>query len=251
MNTLMHTEYNSLIEYLLSGGVEKYTLLFIISLPVIYTIINISKYIVGLKISSIYSIIATVFLYYSIGFALSSSDGNNFGNGVNIAEGIKYGSLIIFILLAVITLSYFGIKKLHMHYSPKITLVMIFISISFIAIVITGKVLQIPYLYKLAPISIVLLSIIAEEILSNYIISKLVTTISITIQTIIVSGLCFILISMQLFQDFMLNYPWIILIMLLINFAVGKYTGLRLTEYFRFYDLLIDDDYENTSDSEE
>ena len=46
----------------------------------------------------------------------------------------------------------------------------------------------------------------------------------------------------------MLTYPWLAFFAIAINFGIGKFTGLRLTEYIRFRDLLLRD--ETSADSE-
>jgi hypothetical protein len=44
------------------------------------------------------------------------------------------------------------------------------------------------------------------------------------------------------FQNLLINSPYIILLLFPINYLIGRFTGLRLTEYLRFWDILVDKD---------
>ena len=59
-----------------------------------------------------------------------------------------------------------------------------------------------------------------------------------SVETLIISVVGYFLLVWQTFQDFILRYPWIILVIVLINIFLGRWGGLRLTEYVRFRKLL-------------
>jgi len=60
-----------------------------------------------------------------------------------------------------------------------------------------------------------------------------------TIETLILSTVCFWLASWTWLQQFVLSFClWIIIGSFIINFLLGKWTGLRLSEYYRFREVL-------------
>ncbi|HVZ11922.1 MAG TPA: 7TM domain-containing protein, partial [Patescibacteria group bacterium] len=56
----------------------------------------------------------------------------------------------------------------------------------------------------------------------------------ITFFTLVISALGFVLLAYQPIRSFILLYPETILILIPINIVIGRYFGLRLTEYHRF-----------------
>jgi len=53
-------------------------------------------------------------------------------------------------------------------------------------------------------------------------------------ETLFLSIICFWLASWQSFRTIILGYPEFVLITFILNVLIGKWTGLRLIEYYRF-----------------
>jgi diacylglycerol kinase len=63
----------------------------------------------------------------------------------------------------------------------------------------------------------------------------------ITFETLAVAVLCSFIVGSEEIQKFIILRPELILIgVALVNLAIGKYTGLRILEYFRFRNLILD-----------
>jgi len=59
------------------------------------------------------------------------------------------------------------------------------------------------------------------------------------ITTLIIVVFCYFILNSQYVRDFVLHYPGpIVLVIILANFLIGRWTGLRLAEYYRFKDIL-------------
>ena len=54
------------------------------------------------------------------------------------------------------------------------------------------------------------------------------------IEFLFVSAILVMLISSKTIQYFLISYPELILVMIAVNIAVGRFTGLQLLEYRRF-----------------
>ena len=61
--------------------------------------------------------------------------------------------------------------------------------------------------------------------------------VNLTLTTTIVSFATFALIIYEPFQNLIIDYPYLILLTVVINLVIGKFTGLRLLEYFRFQEV--------------
>lgn len=75
-----------------------------------------------------------------------------------------------------------------------------------------------------------LLSIITTKELREY--KKSITG------TLLVSLACWGLYHFEALRTFLLAYPELLLLLPLLNFYIGQFTGLRITEYLRFRDIL-------------
>ena len=53
-------------------------------------------------------------------------------------------------------------------------------------------------------------------------------------ETILAAIICVIIVSRPIVQSILLAYPEVILLTIIIDIGLGKWTGLRLVEYFRF-----------------
>jgi hypothetical protein len=60
------------------------------------------------------------------------------------------------------------------------------------------------------------------------------TAITLAVETLIISIVGFFVINSSFLRNFLLAYPWIVLFTLPVNIILGKWTGLRLSEYIRF-----------------
>jgi len=53
-------------------------------------------------------------------------------------------------------------------------------------------------------------------------------------ETVIAALICVFLVQLSFLQSLILAYPEAILLTIVINIAMGRWTGLRIVEYFRF-----------------
>ena len=64
---------------------------------------------------------------------------------------------------------------------------------------------------------------------------------SVTFETLVLAVICSVLVANETVQKFVILRPELTIIAVtIINLAIGRYTGLRIFEYFRFKDMLND-----------
>lgn len=123
-------------------------------------------------------------------------------------------------------------------YTPKLSLILIINFLSFVFLI------NIMYSYNLLEINssdliyVFLLTIISERLITILLSREISSYTWSFFYTIIFSIFCFILFNFDIIKILILAYPEIIIILIPINFLIWKFTGLRLTEYFRFKEII-------------
>ncbi|MCA9380836.1 hypothetical protein KC678_01085 [Candidatus Dojkabacteria bacterium] len=206
----------------------------IVSLPIVTTLTGFMRHVIGLKSLSVYAPIVVTFAFYQVGFIDADADSNFF-------RGLFFGLILYVIVFLTSSFTYSLIKPLRMHYIPKTTLVMISVSIVIIFTIILGTLFfdrkGLIYLDIFPLIMIVTLSDTFVSTLSR---KSFEQTSVIGLQTLIIGILAYGFLSLREVRSFALEYTAVlILILIVINFYIGRFVGLRLTEYFRFSDILL------------
>ena len=64
------------------------------------------------------------------------------------------------------------------------------------------------------------------------------TAIYLALETLVISLVGFSLISWGALREIIIAYPWLVILTIPFNILLGKWTGLRLSEYLRFREIL-------------
>jgi hypothetical protein len=241
-------EINEISTTLLNNGIYRETLFVIYSLPLLITIINFFKYIVGTKTIGTYAPILIVYIFWSIAGMKANSSNLDLFNF--LSQEVLVAFTLMISVFGTIALSYSLFYKIKLHYLPKISIVLIMSIIAFVIILFTSIKLEFSLLDKISPLVVILILIISEQFLSIYIKSDLSKAIYLFIETFVISVFCYLLIIQPFIINTLFTNPWILLLSLPMNFLIGKFTGLRLTEYIRFYELLTENSDEDNTDTE-
>jgi hypothetical protein len=211
----------------------KHLYLVIIMLPVVATIISIARHIIGIKSLSLYAPIILTFAFYELGYR---------NNKTNILEGLKYGVIIYLIAFITSIVTYKVLKTLRMHYLPKISLVLLAVSMATIGIILTAVFFNDTNLLRLNTFSLVMIITASEGFISVYARKNFKYALFLGVSTFVVATLSFSIISWDKLQSLLINYPPVILVLVIVNAYVGRFTGLRISEYWRFRKLLLSND---------
>ena len=141
-------------QWLLIHGIPNYILLLLIFIPIVATIVNLLRYIVGTKSFGIYAPLTLTFAY--------------------IFTGIRIGLLITATVIIATLLAYSLLKKIRMHYISRITIVYIFTTIAIIILLagITFTNLStnvLPPLEAIPPAGIILIATLSDFFVKQYI----------------------------------------------------------------------------------
>ncbi|MFH1392252.1 MAG: 7TM domain-containing protein [bacterium] len=204
----------SLISYVIQRGIPQETIVLILILPIIATVIAFVRQIIGWKAFGIYTPLISAFAFWAI--------------------GLKYGLIVFAVVLLTGILLRYLIKHLRLLYLPRIAIVLTGVALSIFILLFIVAVLGQNGLLKTSIFPILIIISLLEEFIGAQTKKGLKPAIVMSIETVFLSIICYYLIIWSWLQNILLNYPWLIFLTVIFNIALGKWTGLRLSEYFRF-----------------
>ncbi len=215
MKKLGFTNFLShVIDFMVNEGVPINTIALVLMLPVIATIVALSRQILGIKAFGIYTptIITLAFL----------------------ATGLKYGLFVFLVVLAAGTLTRIFLKRFRLLYLPRMAIVLSIVSLSIIGMLTYAASSRRTVLISMSIFPMLILITLVEKFVAAQIKRGLLTAITLSLETLAISVFCYYVMSWEILRNFILIYPEIIFLSLLFNFFLGKWTGLRFFEYVRF-----------------
>lgn len=213
--------------YLINNGVEELKVFMLLALPFAALLVSFIRQFIGIKAFSIYE---PLVLSYSL-FYLAP----------DFATGLKYGLPIIALAWFVSELTRRLLDQTRLHYISKVS-----IKISLASIAMLGALSFAAYFGKAGFYSINMLAVIIIltmiESVNLFRVKKGDTATNIiSLETLVITFLCYSLLSSKGFENLLLNHSYLVLLAVLGEIIVGRWKGLRLSEYIRFRDVFKND----------
>jgi PKD repeat protein len=202
------------VNYLINQGVDRENIVLILLIPVVATIIVFTRQVIGLDTFGIYIptlITLTIF-----------------------STGIKYGLFIFAVLFFSATLLRLIIKQFKLLYLPRMALVLSLTAFIILTLFVVGGLTDRTGIIELSIFPILILIILIEKFITVQIEKGFVKSLKPSIGTILVSIGCYYIVSWEALRTIIIAYPEAILLTLVINLLLGRWAGLRLSEYIRF-----------------
>lgn len=206
------------ITFLVNRGVPINSITLILMLPVIATILSFSRQVIGMKAFGLVTPTMTTLSF--------------------LVLGLQYGLLIFSAVLISGTLTRLFLRRLHLLYLPRMALVLTSASIAILLVFGLGATTDASILASFSIFPILMLTLLAEEFIALQFKSGAKTAFTVTTWTLVLSIGCYFIVSWQLFRTVIVSYPEITLFTIPLNILLGRWSGLRLTEYIRFRHLL-------------
>lgn len=201
-----------------SLGVPATTLVLLLLFPLVGAIIAAARHLVGLRGFGLFTTAAL-----SIAF---------------LATGIVVGILLFVVIISVASVGTVLIRRLRLQYLPRIALLLWFVSLGIFALLSISPYLGLGELVTISIFPILLLVLFAETFISSRIGLGMHKAVELTIETIILAVICFLVLSLEGLQRFaVLNPEVTVASVAVFDVFLGKYVGLRLLEYWRFREL--------------
>lgn len=204
---------SSLVNAMLTRGVPSQTVILLLVLPVIAMILAFLKQVVGITTFGLYtpSIIALSFL--SLGWQLG----------------------IIFLLFIIVTgyATRAFMRRWRLLYIPKVAVILTVVSLTLL--ILTGLSAMFDITFSRETIFILLImSTLAESFLNMKTEQGLQSAVLGIAETVFAALICVFVVQWSVFQSMVLAYPELILLTIVVDVMLGRWTGLRLMEYLRF-----------------
>ncbi len=207
---------STLTNAMLVRGVPSQTVILLLVLPVIATILAFLKQVIGITTFGLYtpSIIALSFL----------------------ALGWQMGVLF---LVAILFVGYAARRLMHgwrILYIPKVAIVLTVVSIALLVLMSVGAMMGLTFTRETIFL-LLIMSTLSESFLNLKTEQGMLTAVLGVGETVLAALLCVFLVQWGPFQSLLLAYPELLIFTVLANILLGRWTGLRLVEYFRFRDV--------------
>lgn len=210
---------NQIVSLATASGLPISTISLILVLPVLVTMIAFFRQVIGIKAFGIYTPVLVTFAFLS-------------------SEKLIYG---IAIFVTAILVGFFGrllLKRFRLLYLPRVAILITFVSAAIFGLLILAGFWRKNGLPNVSILAIVIMIALVEKFISTQIEKGPRAAIVLTFETLLISVIGYYLITWPLLINFILKYPLAVLLVIPINFLFGRWTGLRLTEYFRFKEVL-------------
>lgn len=206
-----------------STGVPANTLVLLLLLPVVATIIAASRHVVGIRGFGIFLPAALSVVFVATGPVV----------GIGLFLVIIASSLLIRIVMRKF--------KIKLQYLPRMALILLFVVVGVLSVLFAAPLINQPALANVSIFPVLVLVLLSEDFTKVHLGKSAKTAINLTTETLILSLVSYIFLTSTMMQEFALLNPEILLLsVVLVDFLLGKYVGLRLAEMWRFRKLIAD-----------
>jgi len=205
------------VNHILGQGVGSNTIYLILVIPFLTFIAVFFRQVIGITSFGIYTPVIVTASFYIL--------------------GLWFGLLTF--LFAVIT-SYLVknvLNRFELLYLPKVALNLAFISLALLVVVWLGLLFGVEISLALAIFPMLVMSTVAEKFMAVQTEEGFRGALFAVLGTLVVVIASYYFILWNSFNNLVMSWPELILLPLLLNFLLGKFTGLRLGEYIRFKSL--------------
>jgi len=156
-----------------------------------------------------------------------------------LSTGGLAGVILLGFILIAATLSRIVVKQIKLPYLPKLSISFWIMSLAIFGLLVVSPVIGLERLIKVGIFPILLFILLAETFIEAQITRTLKTAMLMTFETVILALVAYKMMSTIWIQTQVLVYPEIsVVLILLVNFLIGRYEGLRLMEVWRFRKML-------------
>lgn len=208
-----------LVHQVVKFGIQEGTVALLLMLPLVATFIAFARQVIGIRGFGIY---ITLIVAYTF-----------------VVTGLKYGLLIFVIVILAGTLIRTLIKKIRIMYLPRMAIILSGVTLAVFLLFILGSFLKFEGLSAISIFPILVMTLIVERFVAAQIERGPKTAIFMTLETLLMATISYFILEWHFAQQLILNYSLLsIFILILFNYFLGRWTGLRVSEYFRFRELI-------------
>jgi 7 transmembrane helices usually fused to an inactive transglutaminase len=219
--------YSNFVEFAMAQGVPIETITLILMLPIVVTMIALFRQVIGIKAFGIYTPALLIFAFLAIDIESETFLG-----------GIKYGIPIFVAVILIGTLVRMILKYFRLLYLPRVAIVISVVALSTLMLLIFGGMMNRTGLANVSIFPILIMIALVEKFVAVQIEKGNKQAVILSLETLIITLFGYLLARWGVLISALQQYPWIVLIAIAFDFALGKWTGLRLLEYLRFKEII-------------
>ncbi len=209
---------SELVHFIMAQHVDINTVFLLLALPLIATLIAAFRQVVGIKSFGIYSPLVLTFAFW--------------------ATELKYGLAIFAVIFITGTLVRYLLKKIRLLYMPRMAIMLTLISIAVLVLITVGGHFRRYGLSSTSILPILIMIVLIEKFISAQVEKGFRTAALLSLETLCISVVGFFVLRWEAFQWFVLEYPYYVIGLLIFDVLLGRWSGLRLSEYFRFRNVI-------------
>ena len=234
--------FEAFIQHLIGNRVPEYTIVLLLYLPLVASFVTFSRYVIGWKSLNIYSTILLAFALYHLSRGAAGE--------IDVITGFVQGGILIFFSAITALLLQMIMSEVRLHYLAKISLAMSAVTgVIFALLYLAGEVANDTFI-KLNPIAILIVIIVMEVFIRSYIRKGWRKSLFLVANTVGLAYLIFFVIAQENVKNFVLAHPEVILFTVFFNIIIGRWRGLRLSEYLRFKNIHMTSFYDSEYNKE-
>lgn len=196
------------------AGVPVNTIMLILLMPVLATIVAFFRHVVGIPSLGI---IVPVALSITL-----------------LSTGVTTGIVLLAVIIVASVFARVLFKRIRIMQLAKVSLSLFVVSVFIFIALTVGTSAKLLSDTQSAIFPVLMLILLSERLLGVQLERNPQEATQIIILTLALSILGYLLLSSRMVRDVVLLYPETVLLVLPINILIGRYFGLRITEYFRF-----------------
>ena len=206
--------FSNLTTYFVANGISQNVIYILLAVPFIVFVIAFLRQFVG---------ISTFGVYAPLMLALSF-----------LVLGLQFGFLVFLVVMMVSYLIRLFFERVELLYIPKVSLLLSVLSLSFFLVLGLAVHFKSPVNLTLAIFPMLVMATLSEKFLSAQSMAGIRSALITAGETVIVALLGYTLVTWSWLEGTILSMPELILLPILGIIWLGRFTGLRLTEYFKF-----------------
>ncbi|MCX7996988.1 MAG: hypothetical protein N2691_04555 [Patescibacteria group bacterium] len=202
------------VQHAFKVGVPANTIYLVLLLPLLATLVAFVRHVVGLP---------TLGLYVPIALSITL-----------VSTGVTAGLILLSAIIIAATIAKLILKRVRIMQLPKVALSMFMVSLVIFLTLMMSAQAGILVVKQLSIFPILLLILLSERVVELQLERTLKETFIITGITVALGTIGYLILTNEVFQRTVLLYPELVFLLIPANILIGRYFGLRLTEYYRF-----------------
>jgi hypothetical protein len=151
-----------------------------------------------------------------------------------ITTGFIVGLISFLVMIGLISLLHIPLARWGILHIPKLVVMLIAMIFSIIVALYLGVEMNIESIGTLTIFPVVIMTVTAEKYARFVVEEGFETASKVMIQTLLVTVFTFYILSSTTISTYLMNYPELLLVMAVISLLLGKWIGIRISEYKRF-----------------